>query len=185
MEKAKTCAKKYELVSDQVVYNPLYRAAEPLLETGRRLGFVVIAWSPLAKGAALKETLGHDPARSAGPSAVKRAQTPEGRRVVGDHKEDRRKRRGASPAAVVLAWHAAKGSYPIPGVKERGAGQRCGGGGPARAYGGGGEGDRRGVAPFVCGLSVARRHEAYTWLSTEAGFYISWGLGSTIDVSIV
>ncbi len=116
MEKTKTCAKKYEPVSDQVVYNPLHRAAEPLLQAGRRLGFVVIAWSPLAKGAAVKEALGRDRARALDP-AVKRAQTPEGRRVVATIRRIA-ERRGASPAAVVLAWHAAKGSYPVPGIKK-------------------------------------------------------------------
>jgi diketogulonate reductase-like aldo/keto reductase len=106
MEKTKTCAKKYELVSDQVVYNPLHRAAEPLLQAGRRLGFVVIAWSPLAKGAAVKEALRRDRARALDP-AVKRAQrTPEGKRVVATIRRIA-ERRGASPAAVVLAWHAA------------------------------------------------------------------------------
>ncbi|MCU7788919.1 aldo/keto reductase [Pyrobaculum sp. 3827-6] len=115
MERAKTCTKKYEIVSDQVVYNPLQRAAERLIEAGRRMGFTVISWSPLAKGAAVKESLGDDPARRLDP-AVKRAATPAGRRVV----ETIRKiaaGRGISPAAVVLAWHAAKGAYPIPGIK--------------------------------------------------------------------
>ncbi|AAL63448.1 aldo-keto reductase family protein [Pyrobaculum aerophilum str. IM2] len=115
MEKALTCTKKYEIVSDQVVYNPLHRAAERLIEMGRARGFVVIAWSPLAKGAVLKENLGNDPARRFD-SVVNRAKTAEGRRVA----ETIRKiaeTRGVSPAAVVLAWHAAKGSFPIPGVK--------------------------------------------------------------------
>jgi aryl-alcohol dehydrogenase-like predicted oxidoreductase len=65
----------------------------------------VIAWSPLAKGAAVKEATGHDRARALDP-AVKRAQTPEGKRVVATIRRIA-KRRGASPAAVVLAWHAA------------------------------------------------------------------------------
>jgi len=116
MEKALSCAKKYNIVSDQVVYNPLQRAAEALIEMGKRRGFAVIAWSPLAKGAAVKEEVGKDPARRLD-AAVKRAQTPAGRRLV----EVVRKiaeRRGVSPAAVVLAWHAAKGAYPIPGIKN-------------------------------------------------------------------
>jgi len=115
MEKALTCTKSYPIVSDQVVYNPLQRAAEPLIELGRRRGFVVIAWSPLAKGAAVKEQVGDDPARRLDP-AVKRAKTPQGRAVVKAVREIA-ERRGVSPAAVVLAWHKAKGVIPIPGVK--------------------------------------------------------------------
>jgi len=115
MERALTCTKKHDIVSNQVVYNPLQRAAEALIEMGRRRGFVVIAWSPLAKGAVIKEALGNDPARRLD-SAVKRAQTPQGRRVVTAVRKIAEKR-GVSPAAVVLAWHAAKGAYPIPGVK--------------------------------------------------------------------
>lgn len=76
---------------------------------------MVISWSPLAKGALLKDTLGRDRARRLDPS-VKRARTPEeGGRGGGE--EDRRGE-GASPAAVVLAWHVAKGAFPIPGVKN-------------------------------------------------------------------
>jgi diketogulonate reductase-like aldo/keto reductase len=116
MEKALTCTRKYEVVSDQVAYSPLQRAAEALIELGRRRGFVVIAWSPLAKGAVLKEKLGNDPARRLDP-VVKRAQTPEGRRLAATIRRIA-ERRGVSPAAVVLAWHAAKGAYPIPGVKN-------------------------------------------------------------------
>ncbi len=99
-----------------MVYNALHRAAEPLLEAGKRQGFVVIAWSPLAKGAVLKEKLGNDPARRLDP-VVKRAQTPGGRRLAATIRRIA-ERRGVSPAAVVLAWHAAKGAYPIPGVKN-------------------------------------------------------------------
>ena len=116
MEKALTCTRKYEVVSDQVAYSPLQRAAEALIELGRRGGFVVIAWSPLAKGAVLKEKLRNDPARRLDP-VVKRAQTPEGRRLAATIRRIA-ERRGVSPAAVVLAWHAAKGAYPIPGVKN-------------------------------------------------------------------
>ncbi|MEM4650597.1 MAG: aldo/keto reductase [Pyrobaculum sp.] len=116
MEKALTCTRKYEVVSDQVAYSPLQRAAEALIELGRRRGFVVIAWSPLAKGAVLKEKLGNDPARRLDP-VVERAQTPEGRRLAATIRRIA-ERRGVSPAAVVLAWHAAKGAYPIPGVKN-------------------------------------------------------------------
>ena len=105
MEKALTCTRKYEVVSDQVAYSPLQRAAEALIELGRRRGFVVIAWSHLAKGAVLKEKLGNDPARRLDP-VVKRAQTPEGRRLAATIRRIA-ERRGVSPAAVVLAWHAA------------------------------------------------------------------------------
>lgn len=38
MERALYCLKKYHIVSDQVVYNPLHRAAEGLIELGRRRG---------------------------------------------------------------------------------------------------------------------------------------------------
>ncbi|MEM1598525.1 aldo/keto reductase [Pyrobaculum sp.] len=117
MEEALTCPKKYDLVSDQVVYNPLQRAAERLIELGRRRGFVVISWSPLAKGAAVKESLGRDRARSMD-SAVKRARSPEGRAVVATVRKIA-EARGVSPASVVLAWHVAKGAFPIPGVKTR------------------------------------------------------------------
>ncbi|MEZ0319770.1 MAG: aldo/keto reductase [Pyrobaculum sp.] len=117
MEKALTCPKKYDLVSDQVVYNPLQRAAESLIELGRQRGFVVISWSPLAKGAVVKEELGRDRARSMDP-AVKRARTPQGRAVVATVRKIA-ERRGVSPASVVLAWHVAKGAFPIPGIKTR------------------------------------------------------------------
>jgi len=63
----------------------------------------------------IKEAVGDDPARRLDP-VVKRAQTPEGRRVAVAVRKIAEKR-GISPAAVVLAWHAAKGAYPIPGVK--------------------------------------------------------------------
>ncbi|MEM1837737.1 MAG: aldo/keto reductase [Pyrobaculum sp.] len=116
MERALYCLKKYHIVSDQVVYNPLHRAAEGLIELGRRRGFVVISWSPLAKGALLKDTLGRDRARRLDPS-VKRARTPEGRGVAAVVRKIA-EARGASPAAVVLAWHVAKGAFPIPGVKN-------------------------------------------------------------------
>lgn len=116
MEKAATCTKKYEIVSDQVEYNPLKRVAERLISLGRSRRFVVIAWSPLAKGAVVKENLGGDRARMVDPT-VRRAHTPEGRRVVQTVRRIAESR-GASPAAVVLAWHKAKGSYPIPGVKN-------------------------------------------------------------------
>jgi len=64
---------------------------------------------PFAKGAAVKEQDGDDP-------AVKRAKTPQDRAVVKAVREIA-ERRGASPATVVLAWHKAKDVFPIPGVK--------------------------------------------------------------------
>ncbi len=114
MNKAVYCTKKWELVSDQVVYNPLQRGAESLIDAGRRLGFVVISWSPLARGAAVKEKLNNDPARRIG-SVVK--PTPQSRAVVECIKKIA-ERRSTTPAVVVLAWHVAKGAFPIPGVKN-------------------------------------------------------------------
>ncbi|MFN3804501.1 MAG: aldo/keto reductase [Pyrobaculum sp.] len=116
MEEAVYCMKRREIVSDQVVYNPLHRAAEGLVALGRERKFVVISWSPLAKGAVVKDKWGDDPARRLDPSA-RRASTPQGRAVVETIKKIA-ERRGVTPAVVVLAWHVAKGVFPIPGVKD-------------------------------------------------------------------
>ncbi|MFN7106478.1 MAG: aldo/keto reductase, partial [Pyrobaculum sp.] len=116
MEEAVYCTKRHRLVSNQVVYNPLQRAAEGLIALSREKNFVVISWSPLAKGAVVKDSLGGDPARRLDP-AVRRASTSWGRAVV-EVIRNVAVRRGVSPAVVVLAWHVAKGVFPIPGVKN-------------------------------------------------------------------
>jgi hypothetical protein len=66
-----------------------------------------------------------------------------------------------------------QGVVPRARHKEGNAGKRSGGGDPPYVHRGRGEGDRRGVCPLCCRLFVAWSDEGYTWLSTEACFYIS------------
>ncbi|MGC8583422.1 MAG: aldo/keto reductase [Thermoproteus sp.] len=117
LRRASECLKRHEIVSDQIEYNPLNRAAdaEEFRKTAEELGVKIIAWSPLAKGAALGKW-GPDRARSMDP-AFKKASTEAGRRVVEAVKAVAQ-RRGVSPAAVVLAWLRHRGILPIPGVKN-------------------------------------------------------------------
>ncbi len=117
LEEALACAKRHEPVSVQVHYNPLYRRAElEVFPIASRAGLTVMSWSPLAKGAALGRW-GPDRARKIDGAARKRASTEWGRRVVETVRRIA-EARSASPAAVVLAWHKAKGALPIPGVKS-------------------------------------------------------------------
>ncbi|MFP3250423.1 MAG: aldo/keto reductase [Thermoproteus sp.] len=117
LRRAAECLKRHEIVSDQVEYNPFNRSADAdeFRKALGELGVKIIAWSPLAKGAALGKW-GPDRARRMNPS-FKKASTEAGRRVV-EAVRSVAQRRGASPAAVVLAWLKHRGALPIPGVKN-------------------------------------------------------------------
>lgn len=117
LRKAAECLKRHEIVSDQVEYNLLNRAAdsEEFKKTVDELGVGIIAWSPLAKGAVLGRW-GPDKARRVDPS-YRKASTEEGRRVV-EAVLRIAKARGISAAQAVLAWLRHRGVLPIPGVKN-------------------------------------------------------------------
>jgi len=115
MEKAYSCAKRIEPVSDQVQYSLAYRSAENrLLPHSRQRGYTIIAWSPLAKGALAGKSRPSDPAQKADP--VFRAAAGDTRlqnaldTVAGRHR--------ATRAQVALAWLIAKGAIPIPGTRK-------------------------------------------------------------------
>lgn len=72
-------------IAHQVEMHPLLPQPE-LLEDAREHGYALVAYSPLARGKTLE--------------------LPEVQAVADRH--------GATPAQVVLAWHRAKGSVPIP-----------------------------------------------------------------------
>lgn len=117
LRKAVECLKRHEVVSDQVEYNLFNRAAdgEEFRRAAEELGVKIIAWSPLAKGAALGKW-GSDRARRMDPS-FRKASTEAGRRVV-EAVLNIARTRGVSPAKVVLAWLKHRGVLPIPGVKN-------------------------------------------------------------------
>lgn len=79
LRRAFECLKRHEIVSDQIEYNLLNRAADrpEFKRAVEELGVKIIAWSPLAKGAVFGRW-GPDRARRTD-SAIKRANTEEGR----------------------------------------------------------------------------------------------------------
>jgi len=117
LEKAIYCTKRHKIVSNQIEYSPLARAAErEVFKKARELGVEIIAWGPLAKGAVLGRA-GNDRARRMD-STFRKAETEGGRRAISVIKRIAEER-NMTPAQVVLAWHKAKGVLPIPGDKRR------------------------------------------------------------------
>jgi len=81
---------------------------EPLVKLEKRRMFVVIAWSPLAKGATVKEQVGDDP-------AVKRARTPPRQSLCENGERDRRE--AGRLASRRWSWHDTRPIPPISGLR--------------------------------------------------------------------
>ncbi len=116
VEKALHCIKRYEPVSDQVQYSLAYRSPEnylkPLLD---KRGMILIAWSPLAKGALAGATPKH-PARKGDPvfrDASRNTLLQNALRRVAEELEVPR-------SVVALRWIMEKGAIPIPGTTKPG-----------------------------------------------------------------
>ncbi len=114
--KAVECARRHEILVDQVQYSLAYRVVErglrPLAE---KLGVTIMAWSPLAKGALAGKTAADNKARKGDPvfnAASKDAELLETLRSIAEGL-------GATMAQVALAWLVAKGSVPVVGFRRR------------------------------------------------------------------
>ncbi|AEM39644.1 aldo/keto reductase [Pyrolobus fumarii 1A] len=114
LEKSLECLKKYDILSNQVQYSLGYRTPEnhlkPLME---KHGIILIAWSPLAKGALA----------GAKPSTLAQRLDPVFRRVAGDREllntlRAIAEKRGVTMAEIALAWLIAKRAIPIPGFRR-------------------------------------------------------------------
>jgi aryl-alcohol dehydrogenase-like predicted oxidoreductase len=115
LEKAVNCMRRYEIVSNQVQYNLLYRAAEKdLIPFMRDNNIELIAWSPLAKGA-LAGKLNADSWARKMDKAFKRARDAKDLFEELGYIADKY---NATLSQISLAWIVAKGGIPIPGVKK-------------------------------------------------------------------
>ena len=116
LERALECAHRVEPVSDQVQYSLAYRSPENrLLPLARERRVVVIAWSPLAKGALAGAQRPRDPAQKGDPVFREAARD----RLLQDTLDKVARRTGLTRAGVALAWLVAKGALPIPGTRRR------------------------------------------------------------------
>ncbi len=109
------CVKSVEPVSNQVLYNLVYRVPEARLKPlMMKHGMTLIAWSPLARGALAGLTKPVTMAQRMDRTFKSASRDTGLRRAL----EAVAARRGASPAQVALAWLIAKGAVPIPGFRR-------------------------------------------------------------------
>lgn len=119
LEKAQSSMKKYEIVSNQIHYNLLYRHAEnSIIPYCEKNGIKIIAWSPIAKGALTgkynKENMPKDGARRFD-SAFKRFLDA---KELLEYMANLASSKNASMHHIALAWLVKKKALPIPGVKR-------------------------------------------------------------------
>ncbi len=115
LERALNCLRKHELVSDQVEYSLVQRAAErELLPALRERGMALIGWGTLAKGALAGRTKANNLVRFLDSSFHIAAHNKE---LQGAIKEIS-VRYGVSRAAVVIRWSIEKGAVPLVGVRR-------------------------------------------------------------------
>jgi aryl-alcohol dehydrogenase-like predicted oxidoreductase len=116
LEKALSCTRRHELVTDQVQYSLAYRVVENgLKQLAEERGLTIMAWSPLAKGALAGKTRADNRARR-GDKVFEAASRDERlletlRRVALGLK--------VTMAQVAIAWVKAKGAIPVVGVSRK------------------------------------------------------------------
>ena len=116
LKKAIECASKYDIVSNQIQYNLVYRNAEnELIPFMNKMRIELISYSPLAKGA-LAGSVKADSLAKRSSNVFRR-----GVKAYDLHKilTEISSKYGVSKATVSLAWIISKGAFPIPGVKRR------------------------------------------------------------------
>jgi aryl-alcohol dehydrogenase-like predicted oxidoreductase len=115
LEKTITSTRKYEIVSNQVQYSLLYRAAEKnLIPYMKENGIELIAWSPLAKGALAGKLKADAPAKVFD-TAFKRAKHAQ---ALFDTLAEISDKYNSTISQISLAWLVSKGAIPIPGAKN-------------------------------------------------------------------
>lgn len=116
LEEAVHCAKKAEVLVDQVHYSMAYRLPENhLIPRARRLGVTIMAWSPLAKGALAGKTLADNLARKIDPVFKRAARDRELQQALATAAG----RLGADKASIAIAWLIARDAIPVVGVRRR------------------------------------------------------------------
>lgn len=116
LREAVWCAKRHEVLVDQVHYSLAHRVPEHrLAPTARELGVTLMAWGPLAKGALAGRTRADNLARLLDPVFREAA------RDKGLQEALRRaaEATGKTMAVVALAWLRAKGALPVAGARRR------------------------------------------------------------------
>ena len=115
-------ARGVPLSSNQVQYSLCYRAPERngVLEACREAGVMLVAYSPLAQGLLTGKYSGSDAVKPAGiRSSVFTASRTQGLdSLLGLMREIGAAEGGKTPAQTAIAWCVAKGTLPIPGVKN-------------------------------------------------------------------
>ena len=113
--RALECSRRLEPASVQVQYSLAYRSPENrLLPLARREGLVLIAWSPLAKGALAGAARPSDPAQRGDRVFREAARDAVLQRAL----DEAARRTGMTRAQVALAWLVSKGALPIPGTRR-------------------------------------------------------------------
>ncbi len=116
LEEAVHCAKKTEILVNQIHYSMAYRLPENrLIPRARRLGVTIMAWSPLAKGALAGKTLADNRARKMDPVFKRAAQDKELQQALATAAS----RLGADKASIAIAWLIARDAIPVVGVRRR------------------------------------------------------------------
>lgn len=115
LERSMFCMKKYEIVSNQVKYNLLFRAAEKeLFPFMKSNDMAVLAWSPIAKGALAGKKKANAVAKLTDTAFLKVRRAEKLLTII----LSIAKKHNISPAQVAIAWLIAKDVFPIPGAKR-------------------------------------------------------------------
>ena len=115
LEDILSCTHRYEIVSNQVRYNLLYRAVEKKLYPYMvEHGIELIAWSPICKGALAGKFKADSRAKFVDSAFRRVRKAGYLLNLVGELAG----KYGVSMAQISLAWIVAKGGYPIPGAKR-------------------------------------------------------------------
>ncbi|BEP17397.1 aldo/keto reductase [Pyrofollis japonicus] len=116
LEEAAHCAKRHEILVDQVHYSLAHRVPEKrLIPLAQRLGVRIMAWGPLAKGALAGKTKPDNAARMLDPVFLRAARD----KRLQEALETIERKHGVSKAVIALAWLIAKKAIPVVGARRR------------------------------------------------------------------
>lgn len=115
LENSISCMRKYEIVSNQIQYNLLFRPAEKdLIPFMKDIGMEVLAWSPIAKGALAGKKKADAVAKVTDATFLRVRKADNLLSEMGHIA----KRHDISLVQVAIAWLTAKDVFPIPGAKR-------------------------------------------------------------------
>ena len=115
LENSMSCMRKYEIISNQIQYNLLFRAAEKdLIPFMKNIGMEVLAWSPIAKGALAGKKKADAVAKVTDATFLRVRKADKLLREM----DLIAKKHNISLAQVAIAWLTAKDTFPIPGAKR-------------------------------------------------------------------